>query len=100
MEQFSTNSVEKLSLEVPYRTALDKATKLLKNPHSIWEGFDVLEQHRLFFFIFEQKLPYNQLTGYRTEGITTISAFFEEFSSENSADVDLGGIGPPPRQCE
>ena len=100
LEELGYESVKKTDLAIPYRTALDKATTLLKSPYSIWERLDTLEQHRLFYFIFEQKLPYNQFTGYRTDKITTKMALFEGFLEENSPDVDLARVELASPQCE
>lgn len=80
-------SPEKIDLSIPYRTAFDLATKMLKNPYSAWESMDVFEQHRLFFFIFEEKLPYNHLTGYRTDDIPLTVRLFEDFAEQNSQYV-------------
>ncbi len=90
----------KIDWTVPYRTALDKATGLLKNPHSIWQKLELADQHKLFHFMFEQKLPYHRTDGYRTAQIACATRLFEEFATASSPDVDLGGIEPPPRQCE
>ena len=93
-------SPEKIDLSIPYRTAFDLATKMLKNPYSAWESMDVFEQHRLFFFIFEEKLPYNHLTGYRTDDIPLTTRLFEDFAEQNSQYVDLTRIGLVSLQCE
>ena len=44
------------------------------------------------FFIFEQKLPYNQIEGYRTDKIPCATTLFEEFAMQNPLDVEMGGI--------
>ena len=67
LEGFSINSIEKTDLSIPYRTALNKATGLLKSPYTVWFNLEVIEQHRLFYFIFDEKLSYNQESGYRTD---------------------------------
>ena len=90
----------KRDLGVPYRTAMTKATGMLKNPVSIWDVVDVVEKHRLFFFLFEAHLAYTKTEGYRTGNELSSTRLFEEFCDENSDDVDLGGIEPPPPQCE
>lgn len=82
-------------LDIPYRTALDKATSLLKNPCSVWQSLGLVEQHRLFYFIFEDKLPYNQKTGYRTDKIPCAIRLFEDFAVARPQDVEMGGIEPP-----
>jgi len=82
-------------LAIPYRTALDKVTGLLKSPYSIWKKLETTEKHQLFYFIFEAKLPYNLKTGYRTEKIQSYARLFEDFATQNTLDVEMGGIGPP-----
>ncbi len=82
-------------LAIPYRTALDKATGLLKSPYKIWQNLNVVEQHSLYYFVFEEKLRYNQVSGYRTEKSSSAIRLFEDFVSKNSLDVEMGGIEPP-----
>src|SRR3989338_82044 len=84
---------------VPYQTALNKATGLLKSPYKIWSSVDVLEKHRLYFFIFEEKLAYSKKTGYRTDNLPCAVRLFEEFACVNSHDVEMGGIEPLCRRC-
>ncbi len=74
-------------LSVPYRTALCTVNGLLKNPLAIWESVDVLEKHRLFFFLFEAKLPYTKNEGYRTGDLLSTTRLFEEVATANSQDV-------------
>jgi hypothetical protein len=66
LEQTSNSPKEKPNFDLPYRTALDKAFGMLKSPYKIWESVDVIEKHRLFFFLFEEKLIYSKETGYTT----------------------------------
>lgn len=86
------SEVESLDLSVPYRTALEYALKLLKNPYPVWKSMSVFEQHRLFYFIFEGKLLYNHNVGYRTSAKSFTLSIFEEFSMQNSLDVSLARI--------
>ncbi|OGJ55204.1 hypothetical protein A2880_02740 [Candidatus Peribacteria bacterium RIFCSPHIGHO2_01_FULL_49_38] len=74
-------------LSIPYRTALDKATKTLENPISIWDSVDVHEQHRLFFFLFEAKLQYDKEDGYRTGDSLSTTRLFEELAAAKTLDV-------------
>ncbi len=62
---------------------------MLKNPISIWDSVDIHEQHRLFFFLFEARLSYSKIDAFRTANELSTTRLFEEFSDENSADVDL-----------
>ncbi len=84
----------KHDLGVPYRTALDKSTTLLKNPVTIWDKVGVIEKHRLFFFLFEKKLEYTKGYGYRTANELSTARLFEEFVDANSDDVDRTGFEP------
>ena len=84
--------VVKIDLSIPYRTALDKSVGLLKKPHIVWEKLSTQEQQQLFYFIFEQKLRYNQETGYRTAQIPHATRLFEEFVAENTNDVEMGRL--------
>lgn len=94
IEQIEDNSLEPLDLEIPYRTALDKAVKFLKNPYLIWENLGIEEQHRLFYFIFEEKLRYNQKTGYRTSDKPQFVRLFEQFATQEPLSVDPTGLEP------
>lgn len=84
----------KHDLGVPYRTALDKSTALLKNPVTIWDKVGVIEKHRLFFFLFDKKLEYTKGYGYRTANELSTVRLFEEFVDSNSDDVDPTGFEP------
>ena len=87
--------LDEIDFSIPYRTALDKATRMLKNPSDAWEKLDVREKHKLFFFVFERKLAYSIKTGYRTNEITTAARLFEDFVVQNSQKVETGGVEPP-----
>ena len=89
IEQMGSESVESIDLSIPYRTALVKAQALLKSPYLVWQSLEVGEQHRLFYFIFEQKLPFSQDGGYRTDKIQSYTRLFEEFVVQNSTDVEM-----------
>ena len=86
--------VQSADTDIPYRTALDKATTMLKSPYKVWVSLDVVEKQRLFFFIFEEKLRYNKNAGYRTDIMRSYVNLFEEFSAKNSQDVEMAGVEP------
>jgi len=90
----SEDTFEKIDLSIPYQTALDKATGLLRSPYNAWQKLEVKEQQGLFYFIFDEKLPYDKNTGYRTEKIPTAIRLFEEFATANPLDVEMPGIEP------
>jgi site-specific DNA recombinase len=100
LEEMTQPRISELDTTIPYRTALGKVHGVLKNPVSIWDSVDVHEKHRLFFFLFEAKLAYTRNEGYRTGDSLSSTRLFEEFAGQNPLDVDLGGIEPPPPQCE
>ncbi len=95
LEQIKEQSMNGIDFTTPYRTALGKASTMLKKPAIAWGSMSVIEQHRLFYFIFEQKLAYDAQTGYQTADIPTAARLFEKFVVENSPEVETGGIEPP-----
>ena len=97
LEQIEQNSTSKLDLNIPYRTAKDKAIKMLKSPYVVWESLGLEDKQRLFYFIFEEKLPYSLKEGYRTDKIPSAIRLFEQFALKNTDDVEMGGVEPP---CE
>lgn len=88
------NQPEDIDHSIPYRTALDKSTRLLKSPYTVWKHLDIFEQHKLFFFIFEEKLAYSKKAGYRTDNLPSAARLFEDFVDSNSSDVEVPGIEP------
>jgi hypothetical protein len=88
LENLQTQPLSEIDLNIPYRTALGKATGLLKNPYSIWQKLNVQEKHELYFFIFEEKLPFSKTEGYRTAQIPCAIRLFEEFAGQKPPMVD------------
>ena len=86
--------ISETDLAVPYRNALNKAVGFLKSPYTYWQKLGLQEQHGLFHFIFEQKLPYHAKEGYRNAEELSTARLFEEFVSTNSHDVEMLGIEP------
>lgn len=100
-DEKSPSGNQDIDLTIPYRTALDKATTLLKNPHSVWEKVSAIEKHRLYYFIFDQRIAYSRESGYRTAEAVPFSSLFQDFLQQNTAPcdavpcmVDLNGIEP------
>ncbi len=98
IDEVEISSTEKIDLSIPYRTALNKATNLLKSPYKIWDKLPVIEKQQLFYFIFEEKIPYDMQRGYRTDKIPTAIRLFEDFVIQNSPDVEMGEIESPCRR--
>ena len=95
IESLRSELVGSTDLSILYRTALEKATGVLKSPYKIWHSVDVHEKYKLFHFIFLDKLPYSKKAGYRTDNLPSAVRLFEEFVSTNSQDVEMGGVEPP-----
>ena len=94
-EEYSVMKRQKFvisDVDVPYRTALDKSTKLLKSPYDIWVSVDVREKQKMFYFIFDEKLAYSKKAGYRTDKLPSAVRLFEEFVCTNSHDVEMTRI--------
>jgi DNA invertase Pin-like site-specific DNA recombinase len=83
LEELDTSPGLSIDLETPYRNALSKVKDMLRNPVSIWDSFDIEEKNRLFFFLFEAKLPYDKFNGYRNAESLSTARLFEEFVVEN-----------------
>ncbi|MDB5195488.1 MAG: Resolvase-like protein, partial [Parcubacteria group bacterium] len=79
---------------VSYRTALSKCTTLLNNPVVIWDKVGPVEKQRLFFFLFEKRLAYTKGSGYRTANELSTVRLFEDFTEQNSDNVDRTGFEP------
>ncbi len=94
IEALESDYFHESDMSIPYRTALDKVTGLLKNPYTVWKSMSPREQHELFYFIFQQKVPYDVKEGYRTEKIPSVVRLFEEFATSSSLDVEMAGIEP------
>ncbi len=91
--------LSEIDLSIPYRTALNKATCMLKKPYSIWKSLNVHEQHQLYFFIFEAKLPFSKLEGYRTDQIALAKSLFEELAVQKPPMVEMAGVKPASKTC-
>ncbi len=94
IKEIDENSNGETDYSIPYRTSLDKSVKFLKSPYSVWKDLGLVEQQRLFFFIFEEKLWYDKNTGYRTDKIQSYTRLFEEFATADSVNVDHSGFEP------
>ena len=92
MSDLEEESIIGIDLDVPYRTAIEKAVTFLESPYKIWKDLDVVEQHSLFYFIFDTKIPYDIKEGYRTDSIPSAVRLFEEFATANSCDVEMPRI--------
>ena len=82
-------TIKDIDLDIPYRTALEKATLLLESPYKIWHTVDVREQQKLFYFIFDERLAYSKKAGYRTDKLPSATRIFEDFVASNSRDVEM-----------
>jgi hypothetical protein len=90
LENMNWDTVGFFDATVPYRTALAKSKGLLKSPYFAWQNLKGIEQQRLFFFVFDEKLSYSKKAGYRTDNLLCAVRLFEDFVTSNTQDVDLG----------
>ena len=100
-EETSPDPTQKIDLAIPYRTALDKATALLKNPYAIWKNLSAVEKQRLYYFIFDKRIAYSKENGYRTAEAMPFPSLFQGFVKQNTSScdevpcvVDRNGIEP------
>jgi site-specific DNA recombinase len=80
---------------IPNRTATDEVLAVLKSPYSVWCNYNVHQKQRFFSFIFESNLVYDKFVGYRTPNYSLPIRVFEEISTSDPLDVEVGGIEPP-----
>ncbi len=85
---------QKIDFNIPYQTAIKKACQLLKSPYSVWEKVETKEKHNLFFFLFQDKLPYSKKDGYQTNKVPNAIRLFEDFVGSCTTDVDPTGLEP------
>lgn len=78
-------------LAVPYQTALGVSIQLLKNPYRAWNQMDVFEKHKLFFFIFSERLAYSKVGGYQTADLACATRLFTEFAAQKHLVCGDGG---------
>lgn len=82
---------ETIDFDIPYRTALEKSMTMLKSPYKIWTSLTFDEKHKLFYFIFQEKLRYSHNEGYRTAKSYCYIRLFEQFDASNSPASGDGG---------
>ncbi len=88
------NITERTNLDIPYRTAIDKVFGMLKSPYSVWVNLSISEQHKLFYFIFDEKLLFSVNEPYQTAQTPSAIRLFESFATSNTHDVEMAGIEP------
>ncbi len=89
---------QKLSLKpdtsIPYRTALNKCQQMLKEPANTWVSLPLEEKHLVYYLVFDGKLGYDRINGYRTAETQSKTRLFEQFATHQSSNVDLSGLEP------
>ena len=95
LEGLQSSKVAEYDYGVPYRTALDKMTGILKQPCKTWVELDIFQQQKFFSFLFEQNLVYGKKEGYRTPKYTVLKRVCEQIELVGSANVEMGGVEPP-----
>lgn len=96
VEETSDTQLCDLDLDIPYQTALCKSQTMLNNPYKVWHSVGVQEKHKLFHFIFDEKLAYSKKAGYQTDNLPSTIRVFEEFVTTNSLDVEMAVLKPRP----
>lgn len=76
---------------IPYRTSTEEVLNVLRNPYSVWNNYDPVRKQRLFSFIFEENLIYDEKEGYRTLNYALPIKLFEEISTTNPLLCGDGG---------
>jgi len=53
-----------------------------------------VNNEKLFYFIFDEKLPFSKNEPYPTVQISSVVRLFEGFTTSNTQDVEMAGIEP------
>lgn len=81
--------------KIDFRTALRRVFDYLKDPYYRWKNGDLIEKQLVLKLVFEDVLPYDLETGFRTAPLALPLRVFEHFTTSKSRDVEAGGIEPP-----
>lgn len=79
---------------IPCRTSLEQVFNVLQNPHVAWKNYDVYQKQKFYSFMFEENLRFDKYKGYRTPLYARPLRLFEELSTTNSNEVEMGGVSP------
>lgn len=99
ISQIKQKSSISIDLSIPYRTALDKVVTIAKSPYEAWTLASLEQKKSLYYFFFDSNIQYDLKNRYRTVKPSVLYRFFGNLS-ENTLDVEMGGIEPPCSQCE
>ena len=94
-EEIDNETTGDLHMGINYQTALRKATILLRKPVIAYHNANLLEQHRLFFALFLNKLPFGHEETHQTAQKLYVTRLMRDFVTANSLNVEMGGIEPP-----
>lgn len=92
LENLISENDSKRDYKIPYRTSREKVIRVLENPYSVWENYDVYRKQRFFNFIFESNLEYDKFEGYRTPNYSLPIRIFEAIESNDPNLVESRGI--------
>ncbi len=67
----------------------------LKTPLVIWETENINAKRLVLKLVFAEKLAYHPDLGFETAQKSKFVGLFETISTNNSQDVEMGGIEPP-----
>lgn len=78
-----------------FETALEVVMEFLKDPMSIWENGDINAKRLILGLVFAEKLAFHHKDGFGTAQKPMLIGLFEQISTRDSQDVEMGGIEPP-----
>ena len=76
-------------------TALEVVTSYLKDPVSTWENGDLKAKRLVFGLVFADKLVFHHKDGFETAQKPLITGLFEQISTKESQDVEVGRVELP-----
>jgi site-specific DNA recombinase len=92
LEEYLADSLDHREI---YKTTMAEVLGVFKSPYETWISYDVDRKQKFFKFFFEGSLEYSKNQGYKTPNYALPIRLFEEISTTNSVNVEVGGIEPP-----
>jgi len=77
-------------LKFDFRTALEKVSKFLEEPHKTWDTGDLRDKHRVLQMCFSEQLRYDKYNGFRTADLSLTYAIL---SGNKVPKFSSGGHG-------
>ena len=93
--EIDENLDQNYDFKIPFETATKEVLSVLKDPYSVWIKYNIHQKQRFYNFMFEGNLSYSRKEGFETINYALPIRLFEQISTSNTVDVEVGGVEPP-----